>query len=105
MSEPIDYDYDAAEDCHALSLNQCEPGGMITWQKSLAPPIGIYPRHLWQEDNPNPSDDELRIRWVGLGRAILRYEVAGWSSRPCVDEWRREIDDIRRLLVARRYKH
>lgn len=102
MSEPID---DAVEDCPIGRPDMCEPGGMLTWSKPLAPPVGVYPRHLWQEDNPDPSDDELRARWVDLRGAILRYLVANESSRPCVGEWQQEIDDIQRLLAARRYKH
>lgn len=56
-----------------------------------APPLGVYPGHLWTEDNPGPSEYELLQRLYAVQDAKLRYAGAG-VEYPA--EWDAELDEL-----------
>ena len=37
------------------------------------PPIGLYPRRLWEEIYPHPSDQDLEYRNQAVIEAVIRY--------------------------------
>lgn len=53
-----------------------------------APPIGVMPRWLWDENNPRPTILDIWVRCNEVNDAIKRYEAA---STPVPDEWYKEL--------------
>jgi hypothetical protein len=59
----------------------------------VAPPLGAFPRFLWDEEHPNPTKDEIDKRIKALREAINRYkEVKVVPFR--AGQWVKEIEDL-----------
>jgi hypothetical protein len=65
----------------------------------IAPPLGVYPRFLWDEEHPEPSLDDVKERYCAVFEAKMRYLAVGV---PGPDKWEVEIahriDQMARLL-------
>ena len=55
-----------------------------------APPLGVYPRFLWDEAHPSPSSKDIDSRLKAVFDAKIRYVNAGL---PCPTNWDVEICD------------
>lgn len=65
-------------------------------KKEREPPLGVSPRHLWEEAHPNPTMKEIAARRQEVLEAIVRYDVAGVDR---CERWIDEVDDLTPLSV------
>lgn len=65
----------------------------ITVADRVAPPLGAFPRFLWEENHPEPTEDEVEQRIKEVQGAIDRYRAAGVVPFR-QGQWEREIDEL-----------
>ncbi len=66
----------------------------------VAPPLGAFPRFLWEEEHPNPTEGEVEQRIKEVQDAINRYRDAGVIPYR-QGHWEREIEERHRDIPTR----
>jgi hypothetical protein len=60
------------------------------FQPLTAPPIGLRPRHIWNDIHPTPGRDAIHERIQEILAAVGRYLDAGREPR---EEWFAELEE------------